>query len=141
MLKYGRSLIALVGLVILHGASTVRADFLQTRTFVPFDFTVGTTTLPAGRYLVSRLDGSAAVIQLRSSKAGVFLVTQETTSGNRVDHAAMVFHRYGERYFLRQIWVSGSRGFAMPESQAERELVNARNGVTTRVTVASAASR
>src|SRR5207244_6047829 len=39
----------------------------------------------------------------------------------------LVFHRYGNRYFLYQIWVRGeNRGRELPQTRLERELASNR---------------
>jgi hypothetical protein len=136
------SIIALICVLALHGGSAARADTLQTRTFVPFDFTAGATTLRAGTYVVKRVDGTAAIIEVRSARGAVFLASHEETANNRTPgEPRMVFHRYGNRYFLREVWVSDSRGYPLRESQAERELMNAQHSVAARVTLPLGESR
>jgi len=53
---------------------------------------------------------------------------QTTSLGayNRVnDHSELVFNKYGDQYFLRQIWLSGQpQGHAVLKSHNERELMN-----------------
>ena len=46
----------------------------------------------------------------------------------------LVFHRYGNRYFLYQIWVEGNnRGRELPRTPSEKELAS--NGRPTLVAV------
>lgn len=97
------------------------------RAKIPFDFSMGDKKLPAGEYsfrrlsefssdktmLVSNLDSSTRVFQL--------------TFGARVltpkDQSTLVFHRYGDQYFLEQIWTSGEQeGTQLPESRSEQTL-------------------
>jgi hypothetical protein len=45
-----------------------------------------------------------------------------------IPHAKVVFHKYGDQYFLSQIWDGQSDiGIAFPESKREKELQWAHN--------------
>jgi len=44
------------------------------------------------------------------------------------DHGSLVFDRYGDKYFLRQIWTAGETGgLECPKSRAEKESLEAKN--------------
>jgi hypothetical protein len=43
-------------------------------------------------------------------------------TGSKAEPTRLVFHRYGDRYFLNQIWLEGGKGYKVPESIQEREL-------------------
>jgi hypothetical protein len=34
----------------------------------------------------------------------------------------LVFHRYGDRYYLRQVWFNGTSGYGVRETREERAL-------------------
>jgi hypothetical protein len=38
------------------------------------------------------------------------------------DSPRLVFHRYGDRYFLREVRLAGNTGFSLPKSREEREV-------------------
>lgn len=47
-----------------------------------------------------------------------------TSSGNDLQEArvALIFHRYGDTYFLREVWRNGrEQGFVICETKAERQ--------------------
>jgi hypothetical protein len=90
---------------------------------VPFAFVAGTTTLPAGEYHIS--NGPApGTLGLRGDDRH----TIQVTTGNleTLDASAqtkLVFHRYGNRYFLAQLWIEGNNsGREVPISRQEREM-------------------
>ena len=95
------------------------------RAKVPFDFNVGDKKLPAGEYTFSRLLGSAAnkVISVSSADASAH-VFQSTFAAHVLtpkDKSTLVFHKYGDQYFLQQIWTGGEQeGAQVPESRGER---------------------
>jgi hypothetical protein len=44
------------------------------------------------------------------------------------DHGYLVFDRYGDKYFLRQIWTAGNTaGLECPKTRVERETQEANN--------------
>jgi hypothetical protein len=42
----------------------------------------------------------------------------------------LVFHRYGDEYILREVWM-GSSGYQLPQTSRERELASGRSGAAT----------
>ena len=93
---------------------------------IPFAFTVANHTLPPGRYTVTRLSDKALKI-VNSQNQGTFALNykvERTVS----ESSKMVFHRYGNAYFLSEIWVSGSRtGARVVHSRFENELADKRS--------------
>jgi len=91
---------------------------------IPFDYYAGGKVLPAGDYIVS--DGIATgVVMLRSRTQGqaVMLPTHNVASARPQNNAKLIFHRYGNRYFLSEIWSeAGSvQGYQLSPSRTERE--------------------
>ncbi len=53
----------------------------------------------------------------------VFVPTHSTQRPQHENSSKMVFHRYGDSYFLAEVWVAGnSIGKALFPSRAEREI-------------------
>jgi hypothetical protein len=80
---------------------------------VPFEFEVGNKIIPAGALLI------------RSSDARVDVLSSVYASENGPpsEQTALVFHRYGDRYFLTAIRVRGvAIVYELPESKGEAEL-------------------
>ena len=114
------------GLLSLVASAAVRADSLAMRALVPFEFTAGTTTLPAGTYTVARLDASPQVILVRGPKKGVFLMTQRGDSKSTPEVARLIFRRYGDRHFLHEVSFGNGVGYSVPETSEEREWADKR---------------
>ena len=56
---------------------------------------------------------------------------KQASQGAGIPHAKLVFHKYGDQYFLAEIWDGQSRiGIAFPESKREKELQIASNVAT-----------
>jgi hypothetical protein len=89
------------------------------RAEIPFEFAVGSTTAPAGNYAVAIRSG-LSVIQLKGSKS-YFLTTNPDQSAARSPAPTMVFHRYGDQYFLTRLSTTSS-GRDIPPSRTELEL-------------------
>jgi len=98
---------------------------------VPFEFHVGNSMLPAGQYTVFT-DAGAPVLRLRSydSKSSVMILTNAVQTSIEPSQGKLVFHRYGDEYFLSQIWQAGvNAGRELPKSRREIEVAaNARRG-------------
>ncbi len=95
----------------------VRAD-------VPFDFVVGTKTLPKGTYTVELHDSIHNVLIVQGQDSGTIFAGSITVSAEDIEDNSpkLIFHRYGDQYFLSQVW-NGARlaGQELPKSQQERE--------------------
>lgn len=94
-------------------------------TNIPFDFVVGDKVLTAGEYTVRGLDnsGNAVLISERNAKSSVIRLTNELRPRSENTRARLVFHRYGQYYFLAEIW-SGDReaGRQLLRSRQERAI-------------------
>ena len=74
---------------------------------IPFDFSVGYKKLPAGDYSVQAINNTNNTLMIRSAdarQAAVRLTNEIRRSKKNDTHARLVFHRYGERYFLAEVW-------------------------------------
>jgi hypothetical protein len=118
-----RNLIVALTLVALS-LLTVSTSFAQDRVKanVPFAFQVGKSSLPAGTYVVSRAADHAILIQSRDARSAS-LSTYSSEEKLRAQSPKMIFHKYGNSYFLAEIWDgSGSSGMQIPETKREKEL-------------------
>jgi len=94
---------------------------------IPFEFTVADKTMPAGEYLVGRLTEhlSDNVVTI-SSKDGSRLairLTNAVQSLDAKDKSTLIFHRYGDQYFLSQVWPAGARtGRVLIKSRGEKAI-------------------
>jgi len=88
---------------------------------IPFDFNAGTTQMSAGHYVVTSL--SPAMVTLRSDSGQIITVaTHSAETLNASVSGKLIFHRYGDVYFLSQLWGPGQDiGRELPRSPAEKE--------------------
>jgi hypothetical protein len=89
---------------------------------IPFDFQVSGQTLPAGSYSVKDA-GTEGMTQVTSeaTRHSIFVFTPGTKDG-RERESKLVFHRYGDNYFLSQIWIGSTTGRVVAPNRREREL-------------------
>jgi len=120
----GAGLAVLLGMATLSAPAPVAAADIRAN--VPFTFTVKGKVLPAGTYNVSN-NNTALVI--RGNSSGVVTLGQHTESSTS-SSPKLVFHRYGDEYILREVWM-GASGYSLPQTSRERELASGRSGAAT----------
>ena len=114
---------AILGMLLMPQLAPVYAQSMKFE--VPFDFVAAQTTLPAGEYRISESQPAQGVLRLVSSKgnSATMCLTQAIESGRPSNTTKLVFNRYGNHYFLSQVWAIGSNhGRVLPPSKAEREI-------------------
>jgi hypothetical protein len=122
-----KQLLAFVGvlsLLLAAGSAFAQSDN-EIRANVPFDFVVGKTTLPSGNYQIVKLSMTSehVAIQGTNTKAAMIAYAGPQEVRQPSNRTKLVFHRYGDRYFLSQIWVEGSnRMRTLPKSELEKEV-------------------
>src|SRR5439155_22489630 len=90
---------------------------------IPFDFNVGNKSLPAGHYTIERINGGveSLVIHCNETNTSVMTITYGGKSFKEETPAKLVFHHYGDTYFLTEVWEQGSDTTRqLPKSSAER---------------------
>jgi len=98
---------------------------------IPFEFRVGDQTLPAGEYKFVRQGDGTKLILMRNlnykSGATVFNSNQVVAKASaNAETPKLVFHRYGNTYFLSQLWGGfGERsGAQLQRSKAEQTVAH-----------------
>jgi hypothetical protein len=120
-------LVSVMATVVMVGAAQGQSLASKIRINIPFDFTVGDYKLPAGEYAVGRaqLPSGDAVLLVSSlnHQGNVFRLTNTAQSVEPKHVNTLVFHRYGDEYFLYQVWPKGATvGREIPKSRGEREV-------------------
>ena len=112
-------LVGLTGLVNAQMSTTFKAQ-------VPFDFVANGETMQAGESIITVLDTGRTVLSVSSGKQHAYAFSIADESPNASKETALVFHQYGDRYFLAGIKREGRIGYQLPASRLEGEL-QARN--------------
>ena len=115
-------LTVIAALALAFVASAQAQTALNFKTFaVPFSFKVGDKVLPAGEYKITA-DKETIRVQKTDGKGNAVSLTQRTRGANHnLSDAKLTFRRYGDQYYLSQVWLPDSLG---------RELKKPRRQVT-----------
>ena len=93
---------------------------------IPFQFHAGNAKLPAGEYRIHMLDSSDLSIMEISNKDGsasALFQVQETDAKATPNKDELIFNKYGNRYFLADVFeVGSSSGSRVLESQYEKRV-------------------
>ena len=93
-------------------AATAQAQLPGTaiRASIPFDFIVRGRTLPAGNYEITRINDEPIGLMIRNvdhMRNKALFETEPVYLGNNMSHKnELVFHRYGDSYFLSELVTS-----------------------------------
>ena len=113
--------IAIFGLFFMLAIAGVQAQApSRVEVNIPFDFSAGKAALKAGAYSVKRMAGNALAIRSADGKTTA-LVNAPLTIGSRDSKAGerLVFNKYGNQYFLSQVWLTVDTGRQLFTSDAE----------------------
>jgi hypothetical protein len=117
------STLALVGLLAVLAASSAQGQVpAKVIVSVPFDFTAGKATLKAGKYNIKRSGGAALSIRSLDGTSTA-LVSAPLTLSSQIAKGGerLVFNRYGDQYFLSQVWLSVDTGRQVYPSEQEKK--------------------
>jgi hypothetical protein len=129
-MKYIQRAFAFSGLLVLltFSAAFGQSD-RQTIIHIPFNFTVGEKSFPAGKYIVERNRNNSDtvwVIKQKDDGGSAILLTRAVRANDVVEQTRLVFNRYDDLYFLSEFWTVGSQtGHQLPVSKQERVLEKA----------------
>jgi len=104
-------MLAILGIFLGFVASVHAQAPSKVEVDVPFQFSAGKTTLPAGTYSIKRLSGDNVTLRSEDGKSTVILnapVSHNSSDPNAVER--LVFERSGDQYALSQIWLTADTG-------------------------------
>jgi hypothetical protein len=107
--------LGLTGLVHAQRYTTIKAQ-------VPFNFVANGETMPAGECTIRLMVNGQTTLSISSGKQHTFAFPIVDESSNGSKKTALVFHRYGDRYFLARIKRAGRIGYELPATKLESEL-------------------
>ena len=91
---------------------------------IPFDFSVGNTTLKAGSYTVEQLPSGFLVFSSDDGKEHQFVLTIPGDSSQQSQQPRLVFTRYGSEAFLERVFFAGNEDYhELLRSSRERDLI------------------
>ena len=107
---------------------------------VPFAFAVEDHSLPAGEYLVLTVTPERSIrIASADGKHSAIVNTLPNYAKSPSETSRLVFHKYGNEYFLAQVWTGGQNVARNPLSSKRAMEIASSGGVPeTRVVIALA---
>jgi hypothetical protein len=92
---------------------------------IPFAYSVAGKILPAGKYSVDINSNGVILVRSYEHAASAMLFGGRVQSRKVQTEASLVFTKYGDKYFLKQIWAlpGNNAGIEVPPSRAEREQI------------------
>lgn len=121
------TLVAGIFLALMTAASTpAQMPGTAMRAMIPFQFTVMGKTLPAGNYEIRRISDEPEGLIIRNVNDNhdrVMFETESVQTMKAPKRSEIVFHRYGDSYFLSEVFTAGEQtGRELLASRAERRL-------------------
>ena len=130
MKKQSLRIFLMFGLIAILAASSAHAQSAarEQTANIPFSFTVGDKTFAAGTYTVARInpqsDATALVIKSTDGRARRIVLTTPVQANKAQEKARLVFNRYGDEYFLAQVWTQADdTGHEIRRSRSESTLL------------------
>ena len=114
------AIVATAGLAYAQGDTPLKAN-------VPFQFIVDNKVVPAGEYRLERVSTGKDLMELENADGRLVKIisTIPAYQPDRRGSARLVFDRYGDQYFLREIWGQGTTwGREIPVTSREKELMS-----------------
>ena len=108
-------LVGLTGLLHAQMDTTIKAQ-------VPFNFVANGKTMPAGECRIQIKVNGRTALSISSGNLHAFALPIANGSSKGSEATAIVFHQYGDRYFLAGIKQAGRIGYELPASKLETEL-------------------
>jgi hypothetical protein len=131
MKKQAFRFLTMFSLLLILTTVSVQAQSERRSINIPFSFTVGQKTVPAGEYTVEPNRKDSHIVWLIQSKSGhgsVLFTTSSVWTTETQEKTRLVFNNYDGQYFLSQIWTSGDNsGRELERPRLERVL--AKNGI------------
>lgn len=113
--------VAAAGFIAALAVVSVPAEAADIRTKVPFSFVVNGKTLPPGTYGLADVNG---LLWVRGN-TDVAVLTHSGASNDA--EPKLVFHKYGERYILRQVSLGDSFVRNIAQSRLEDRILDSRD--------------
>ena len=116
--------------ITLSAVSVYAQSDMRLNVNIPFEFSVRNKVLPAGEYTVTQrvqnAENNLLIRRVDRTASDVFL-TIPTRAGTTPNESKLVFNRYGDQYFLSEVWMRGNdTGHELGKPHAEQKLIRAR---------------
>ena len=115
--------IAILGIFLGLAVASVQAQTpSRVEVNIPFEFSAGKKTLKPGVYTIRRMSGNLVTLRHVENKSSVTLNAPVNLSSTDVESTErLVFNKYGDQYFLAQIWLTADSGRELLREQKSRQ--------------------
>jgi hypothetical protein len=124
-----KHLFSLIALGMLFATGSAYAQSIKVKADIPFDFVVDKQTMPKGQYNVETIGSAGSSVLLITSADGTAKKLETVHSCRSVlnpEGSKLVFHRYGQDYFLSEVWsAAADSGYEFRQGRLEKELAKA----------------
>jgi hypothetical protein len=107
--------------LLVAGITYAQGNFALVKGEIPFGFIVADKTLPAGNYTLIKVSPELTKIRDSQSHNVLAILTCAVVKGEPVK-PMLVFRRYGDQYYLAQIWNGTKGGAEIPKCRKELQL-------------------
>jgi hypothetical protein len=123
--------------VVLAGTNAYGQSSTKLKVNIPFDFRVGSQSLPAGEYTVAPKSPTMVVIRSKDGHQSAPALTNDVQVNPGQGDGKLIFNCYGAYHFLSQIWTPGEEtGRKLIRSKIEQEVANLASQSDTTVLIA-----
>lgn len=124
-----KQLLSFVALGLLFMTASAYAQTIKVKANIPFDFVVDKRPMPKGEYNVDTFGSQGSnflLIQSADGSAKKIEGGHACESALGATESKMVFHKYGNQYFLTQVWsANAGSGYEFQPGKLEKELASA----------------
>ena len=128
MSRHSLLLVIMLGILLPFAVVDVVAQTNQELVAdIPFEFSVCNEQLPAGTYKVRRFSSANTHVMLvRSDESRSVIVAcgHEIRVQKQVPTGKLIFNRYGDKYFLSELWLGEITGTELFRSEQEQALLS-----------------
>jgi hypothetical protein len=118
--------IALIFALMVHTTKAQAQIIGDLEVNIPFQFHVGSSKLPAGKYIIHMLDDSDLKVMEISSADGstsALFNVQSAQASSASARSELIFNKYGNRYFLAELFDEDNPdGSRVVESRYEKRI-------------------
>ena len=124
-MKQSHSVLAVASLLAASWVGTSQAQIKDNLVVkIPFNYVVGSSSMPSGEYRLKphHVARGAFWIQSEDGKKAVLFQTFGASNGGKQHNAELIFNKYGNDYFLSQVWTGTDNvGRHLSQSAIEKE--------------------
>lgn len=121
--------LALVAACLVPALPAAAQSISQIEVNIPFAFTVGKKTLPAGEYTLTSRGRNILLLRAENNEDAAIFTTSQGEASSTVTQAQFAFNKYGDEYFLTEIRPSyDNTVFRLARTRQEDRLAKSSTG-------------